>query len=380
MRRGRAVEAVLITEGANALAGSYCPEVSRMSVIIPVLNGADVLPKCLEALSRSEFRSFEVLVVDDGSTDATPRIAEEYGVQCIRTASTLGPANARNLGAEYAVGDILVFVDADVVLPPDGLLRINDNFERNPKMSAVFGSYDDAPDYPAFISQYKNLMHHYIHQTSRESAETFWAGCGAMRKSVFEHFGGFDAARYTEPTIEDVALGMELARAGHNIMLDKHLMVKHLKRWTFFSLLKTDIVHRAVPWTRLILNTRHVPDDLNFDFAARASLFLIAALLVTSVILGVATVQPWPQAVRPLLGLSASLGLLLLFVNRRVYAFFLRRRGWWFAMRAALVHWIYYLYGGVTFLVVAADHYLFAYFRRTKPTPSVAVPEKHELR
>jgi hypothetical protein len=126
------------------------------------------------------------------------------------------------------------------------------------------------------------------------------------------------------------------------------------------------------------LNTRHLPDDLNFDSTARASVFLIAALLVVSVLLGITAVQPWRQAVAPLLGFAVVIVLFLLLLNRRVYAFFLRKRGWWFVIRAVLAHWMYYLYGGVTFLVVAIDHYLHGYRRHPKPTPNTASPENRE--
>ena len=78
-----------------------------------------------------------------------------------------------------------LFVDADVVMPPGGLGLIAEDFRRDPELAAVFGSYDDTPAWTTFISQYKNLMHHYVHQTSSESAATFWAGCGAVRKTVF---------------------------------------------------------------------------------------------------------------------------------------------------------------------------------------------------
>jgi len=250
----------------------------------------------------------------------------------------------------------LVFVDADVVLPPGGLSLIAEDFDGDPLLTAVFGSYDDTPASITFISQYKNLMHHYIHQTSSESASTFWAGCGAMRKSVFNEFGGFDAARYTGPTIEDVALGIELARNGHSIMLDKRLTVKHLKRWTALSLLRTDIFHRAVPWTRLILNTRHLPDDLNFDYAARVSSVLVGLLALVCVLIPIAFIRSWPSGRGLLLAAAVLIGILLLALNRRVYRFFLGKRGLWFAMRVVPTHWAYYLYGGITFLVVAAEH------------------------
>ena len=126
----------------------------------------------------------------------------------------MGPAGARNLGAQHAGGEILLFVDADVVVPPDAVRVIAGDFVGDRELAAVFGSYDDTPAWTTFISQYKNLMHHYVHQTASESATTFWAGCGAIRKSVFEEFEGFDSETYATPSIEDIALGLKLTQSG----------------------------------------------------------------------------------------------------------------------------------------------------------------------
>ena len=254
-------------------------------MIVPVRNGSKHLGRCLEALGRSEYAQFEVIVVDDCSTDNTPQIAERYGARYLRTPRTLGPGGARNLGAQHAGGEILVFVDSDVVMPPGALSLIAEDFRHDPELAAVFGSYDDTPPWTTFISQYKNLMHHYVHQMSSESAATFWAGCGAIRKAVFEEFNGFDAATYTVPSIEDIALGLEMVRRGRKIQLDKRLAVKHLKRWTVRNLLRADIFYRAIPWTRLILNTRHLPRDLNLTYASRASSLLVGLLAVGCVLL-----------------------------------------------------------------------------------------------
>ena len=367
--------AVSSYEGDYTISGNWLRRRPRLSVIVPVWNGEHVLPRCLDALVKQQYAPFEVLVVDDCSSDTTPRIAEQYGVRYIRSAKRRGPANARNIGARNARGDILVFIDADVVLQPTGLQMIAEDFESSPEITGVFGSYDDSPDCPTFFSQYKNLIHHYVHQASRESASTFWAGCGAMRKSVFEQFGGFDATRYKEPTIEDVALGMEITRAGHRILLDKRLMVKHLKRWTFLSLVRTDIFHRAVPWTRLILNSRNLPSDLNFDKRSRASVALVAALASSVVLLALSLVQPWKQVQLPLAALALSCASLLLLINRRLYNFLAKKRGWCFTAGAVLTHWLYFLYGGATLVFVSLDHWIFSQFQRTKfsvkATPSV---------
>jgi GT2 family glycosyltransferase len=158
-------------------------------------------------------------------------------------------------------------VDADVTIPPDAIGQITAAFRREPDLAAVFGSYDDAPAATNFLPQYKNLFHHYVHQTAREEASTFWGACGAIRREVFLTFGGFDE-RYRQPSIKDIELGYRLKRAGYRIRLCKALQVKQLKRWGVVSLLKSDFFHRALPWTELILRDRRFINDLNLRFSA----------------------------------------------------------------------------------------------------------------
>lgn len=330
----------------------------RISVIVPAWNSRLYLPRCLDALARSEYSQFEVVVVDDCSSDDTAHVAVRYGARCLRTPQRMGPAGARNLGAKSAEGEILLFVDADVVVPPETLRLVAEDFVRDSELAAVFGSYDDEPTWKSFISQYKNLMHHYVHQTSSDAATTFWAGCGAMRKEVFEEFRGFDAETYFTPSIEDIALGLELTQGGRRIRLDKRIEVKHLKHWTVRNLLRADILYRAVPWTRLILKSRQLPRDLNLTYASRISSLLVGLLALGCLLLpfslgGLVRMRPAVM----LAGL-ASIALLLVLLNRNVYRFFLRKRGLWFAVRAALAHWAYYLYSGATFIVCLVMHVL----------------------
>jgi glycosyltransferase involved in cell wall biosynthesis len=327
----------------------------RISVIVPVHNGSHVLGHCIEALNCSTYLNFEIIVVDDCSTDTTPQIVERYGMRCIRTSRNRGPGGARNLGSKHARGEILAFIDADVVLPPEGLSLMEEAFSRDPKLAAVFGSYDDEPACDTFISQYKNLMHHYIHQSSSELATTFWAGCGAVRKSAFEDVGGFDDAKYTAPSVEDIALGLELTRRGYTIRLDKRLTVKHLKQWTVLSLLRADIFDRAVPWTRMILDSGQVPRDLNLSYASRISSALVGLLTVLGLSLPVIFASGWRHLFLPLVAAVAIICVTLLFLNWDVYRFFWRKRGLWFAARSVIAHWAYYLYSGITFAVVAAE-------------------------
>jgi GT2 family glycosyltransferase len=144
-------------------------------------------------------------------------------------------------------------------------------------LTALFGSYDDAPAATNFLSQYKNLFHHYVHQIANEEASTFWGACGAIRREVFLKLGGFDES-YHQPCIEDIELGYRLKRAGYRIRLLKTLQVKHLKHWGVKSLLKTDFFQRALPWTELILRDRRLVNDLNLKTSSRVSVASIYGL------------------------------------------------------------------------------------------------------
>ncbi|MGH9792707.1 MAG: glycosyltransferase family 2 protein [Candidatus Acidiferrales bacterium] len=335
----------------------------RLTVIVPVHNGRLQLPRCLDALLVSDYTNFEVIVADDCSTDNTREIAEGFGARYVRTARNMGPGGARNLAARHAEGDILAFVDSDVVVPPEALGVIAEDFDRDPDLASLFGSYDTEPAWPDFLSQYKNLMHHYVHQISKEDASTFWAGCGAIRREVFTEFGGFDLKKYPKPSIEDIELGFRMWRAGRRILLEKRLQVKHLKKWTVRGLLRADILLRAVPWTRLILQSKSLPRDLNLTHAAQASavlswLLAIALLALPTVAAGLLTgIAPWLTATRLALAVLFIIAALLV-LNREVYAWFVRQRGWRFAAGAVLAHWAYYLYSAAVFGVLWIEHVL----------------------
>lgn len=232
---------------------------------------------CLEALKASSAPPLECIVVDDGSTDGSGDVAREAGASVIRLDQPGGPARARNRGAREARGDLLLFVDADVCVRPGTLEHLASRFAADPELSALFGSYDDEPGDPAFLSQYRNLMHTFVHQTAREEASTFWCGCGAIRRKIFESTEGFDETIRTS-ALEDVEFGAGLARAGHKIRLDKEVQVQHRKHWEFLPMIKTDVLRRGIPWMHLILRNRSLPNDMNVDWKSRFSLMFTWAL------------------------------------------------------------------------------------------------------
>jgi len=319
-----------------------------ISVIIPVHKGGAKFRLCLQSVQKTIPLPTEIIVVADGETDSSWRMAEELGIQVIRLPETGGPARARNTGARTAKGDILFFVDADVTIPPDALNQIHCAFQGDAGLAAVFGSYDDAPSEANFFSQYKNLLHHYVHQTASGKASTFWGACGAIRREVFWAVGGFDET-YRHPSIEDIELGYRVKKAGHRIRLLKTLQIKHLKRWELISLLRADLFYRAFPWSRLILRERPIINDLNLKMSQRLSGILIWVGVLSA---GTAFYTSWALVAIP------GVMLTLLVLNWDLYRYLTNKRGLLFALRAVPCHWFYYLYSTAAFGLVLAHRQL----------------------
>jgi glycosyltransferase involved in cell wall biosynthesis len=248
----------------------------RLSVIIPVYNSAGELEECLRGLGQSEESAWEVIVVDDASTDDSAQVAEQSGATVVRLERNAGPAAARNAGAAVASGEILVFLDADTEVHGDTLGLIGRRFAGESRLDAVFGAYDDTPRDPGLVSRFRNLLHCQTHREAPRRANTFWAGCGAVRREVFEAAGGFDE-RYLAASTEDVELGMRLARQGRRMETDPRIQVKHLKRWTLGSMVRTDLMQRAMPFGELMMRERAYPKVLGVRQLASA--LLLAVLL-----------------------------------------------------------------------------------------------------
>lgn len=326
-----------------------------LSVIIPVYNGGEDFLTCLSAMHASSRPADEIIVVDDSSTDASAAAACKQGAMVVSLAGAPhGPAYARNQGVEQSRGDLLVFIDADVAIHPDTLDRIQATFDQNPQISALFGSYDNHPQKPGLVSRYKNLQHHYVHQNGQREASTFWAGCGAVRRDAFLKLGGFSQA-YPRPSIEDIEFGLRLRGSGHQIYLCPEVQVTHLKRWTLLSLLRSDIRDRAIPWTRLILSSSHLPADLNLDQKSRLSAVAAWGSLVSLI----ASVFYWPALSGVIIAVAAQVIL-----NLGFYRMFFHHEGIFATAGAFLLHSLYFLYSSAIFAIMFIGSWLRKNLRR----------------
>jgi len=314
----------------------------KISVIMPIYNGSEFIQKSLAPLASLLERGeiIELLVVDDGSTDDSVEIARSFGAKIMSTDGRLGPGAARNLAAEVAQGEVLWFIDADVVVHADAAKVMAKEFA-NTDVSAVFGSYDNKPPAENFLSQYKNLVHHFYHQRAKKNASTFWSGCGAIKRDVFLQLGGFDIVMFKHPSIEDIELGYRITASGRRIHLLTDMQCTHLKVWRFFNLIHTEFFRRALPWSRLMINQSGLINDLNVGAAERikaviAGLFLLVGVAVAAQILPV-----WALVI---------MFVVVVGVHWNLAECFFQRRGLLFSLGGLLYHQLYYIYSSIAFV------------------------------
>ena len=320
---------------------------ARVTIVIPAYNAAHFLPKVVPA-ALAAARGRRVLVVDPGSTDGTPEVARRLGAEVISLGHRGGPALARNRGVETVTTDTVLFIDSDCVAHPDVVDRVERAFASDPSVVSITGSYDDTPPEQNFASLYMNLRHHFVHQQAKTDGATFWAGCGAVKTSVFRDIGGFDAEQFPAPMIEDIELGVRLRKRGRTL-LDPALQVTHLKHWTIETVVRADILHRAVPWGRLILATGEMPNDLNLAWKQRVAAALAPLALCGAAALPLAALAPplLPLALAPV-GASVALGW-------PMSEFFWKKRGPSFAIGAWAFHQLHLTYSAMTMAVLVAE-------------------------
>jgi GT2 family glycosyltransferase len=305
-----------------------------LSVVVPVHNSARTLERCLSAIAAQLVPGDELIVVDDGSTDDVRSVAIRFNAALIRLEPSSGPAAARNRGADRATRPALLFVDADVVLHADAIQRGRAQLG-DPSIDGVIGSYDDSPECRTRVSQFKNLAHHYFHQSAGGRVGSFWSGCGFIKREVFQAAGGFDEGRFSRPSIEDVELGWRITDLGGQVVLNPQIQGTHLKCWTLWSLIKTDVFCRAVPWVRWSLERRRLGGvELNASRLQQLALATAVLLLTTGALtLSSSTAR----------GAFALLVVLAFAINRPLFQLFWRKGGMRLLVAGFLLQQLYYL-------------------------------------
>jgi GT2 family glycosyltransferase len=227
----------------------------RISIVMPVYNSEKLLPECLTALRANTGVRFEVLIVDDSSTDRSPEIAAEHGCTVIPSGGRLGPAAARNVGARHATGEILFFVDSDVMVRPDTLRQLAAAFDDDPTLDGAMAVQAPRMRLGNICSVYKNLWMYYTYvRRAGQNVPLFYTTAAAIKRQAFLDSGGFDL-NYPNPNVEDTDYGQTLSRLGYRVRVLPDLEVEHVKGYDLRGLLRVDYL-RSVALARLKLRKR----------------------------------------------------------------------------------------------------------------------------
>jgi glycosyltransferase involved in cell wall biosynthesis len=212
------------------------PAYPKVSVVVCAFNAERTIRSCLASLEHLNYPNYEVIVIDDGSTDKTPEIAQSFPyIRYIRQ-KNMGLSVARNAGIEAAQGEIVAFTDSDCVPDPDWLTYMVAKF-LSTGLSAVGGPNYPPPEeklIPACVAASPGGPT--VVLISDEVAEHI-AGCNmAFRKEVLQEIQGFDPL--FRVAADDVDLCWRLQNKGYTIGYSPAALVWHFRRNTIRAYLK----------------------------------------------------------------------------------------------------------------------------------------------
>jgi GT2 family glycosyltransferase len=308
-----------------------------ISIIIPYLNAETTLEGCLDSILAINATDFDVILVDNGSQDRSNEIVESYPFQVFYYSSIKSVAAARNFGASKANGDILLFIDSDVIVQPDIVERVRSILLNNPAICGVIGIYSKKTPATGFFSVYKNLENHYAHFSFNKTFISFAGFTGAVKKSVFDELNGFNL-RFRGATVEDVEFGYRLSQAGYRIVLDKDLVVTHQKKFTLVKLIKTDLIHRAIPWCVLLLQRKELRANPSICLNNVLSVFIFGLCFAIMFALPI-----FKQLQDNLAIISISLIIALILLNLSFYKFLFQEKSLLFTISGIFTHQLSYL-------------------------------------
>lgn len=255
------------------LTSTYQPFIS---IIIPVRNGERTLDTCLRSIKRSYYRNFEVIVVDDHSTDNSVGIARSHQCTVLSAEYGHGANSARNFGAQHARGDVFVFIDSDIVIRRETLLDLVETLDER-YLDAVVGLYTAKHRHESFVSQYKNLWVRYSYMKSLPAIDWLFGAISGIKRQAFEKLGGFNAELLARHGHDDIELGKRFAQANLNIILNMDIEVEHLKEYTLSSFILNEY-HRSSGFAELAMKFGETTGSITRGFVNVYPAFIVSTV------------------------------------------------------------------------------------------------------
>lgn len=278
----------------------------RVSIILPVRNGAHYLERTLPVLRRELPAGWEIIVVDDHSTDATRRIATGHADRVIDSPGRGNDSLARNGGVNVARGDILLFLDADIRVTRAALEALVRAL-LVPGISMTVGIYSEDAGLASLCGAYKNLWVRHSYLMSGSELRWMNTAFAAIRRADFRATGDYEAFEGCRWGGSDIDFGRRVADRGGRVVLLKDVCVDHLKEMSFAALLRNDF-NRTRGFFRMALHSgeiRRVAGGRSYgNIRPGFMLGVVTAALVPTGLLA--------AAFAPRLGLPLAGGALLL--------------------------------------------------------------------
>ena len=226
-----------------------------ISIVIPTYNSEKFMPNLLKSIFKNGIEDMEVIIVDDCSTDNTIECTKKYPIKIIQLETNVGPSRARNRGVKEAQGEIIFFLDADVIVMDGTIREVKDYFEKNPSANCVIGICATEPLNKGFVPRYM-AMFEYIHLigTRDNKVSVFAPRCGAIKKTFFQSIGGYNEA-YKGADVEDFELARRINKVD-SIILNRKMIVKH--QFADFRQSVRNYFKRAVLWVHLFFKEKQL--------------------------------------------------------------------------------------------------------------------------
>lgn len=267
----------------------------KISIVIPVHNCKATIAKCLGSISRLDHPSFEIIVVDDGSTDDTAEICESFAEVTVIRLEKGGPSRARNTGIESARGEFVAFTDGDCLVDEHWLQDLEKGFT-GPLIAGVGGdqkSPEDDTEVGKRIQRFLKTIGFvtgYIKTDAAMKATEHNPSCNSMyRKAVLKQVGGFDEALWPG---EDVELDLKITTLGHTLIYNPHAVVSHYRPRNYADFGRMMLRYGACQWYLV----------RKYGFFRRIQYVPIFAVLGLGFLIAVLAWDPeiWPIVLLPL--------------------------------------------------------------------------------
>jgi glycosyltransferase involved in cell wall biosynthesis len=328
------------------------PATPFISVIIPNHNGEKTIGRCLEAAYSSTFDNFEIIVVDDCSTDASIAIISQYPCRLVRLSGHGGSSKARNTGAQSSKGDVLFFIDADCLLLPETLTKAASAYMEGGPEVVIGGTYTSLPYDQKFFSIFQSIFIHYSETKNLQNPDYIATHAMLIKADIFKKSGGFNEDFM--PILEDVEYSHRLKNMGYSLGMDPDIQVQHIFNFTVTKSLR-NAIRKTKYWSIYSIKNKDLLSDSGtasqeFKFnvlSCFANLFLLLLGLL---------LHNWIVVVPILLLYGTNI-----YLNRHLIKAFHKTRGPHFAISAILYYTILYPFavGIGAFSAIFSQHFGF---------------------